>query len=141
MNLDKKGLVEHTDATKARSEDDTSAAIWKVNNMKTFANLCTMINPSLQSMVRNAATTAEAWEIWKRFFLRRSIQNRVQMRRQLHEFKMHKGASVMDHFLKFDELCMSTQAIGDEVAHDERLVIMLGSLSDENDPIVRLSRT
>ena len=100
-----------------------------------------MINPSLQSMVRIAATTAESWGILKSFFLRRSIHNRVQLRRQMHEFKMQKGASVMDHLLKFDELSMSMQAIGDEVAHDERLVIMLGSLSDENDPIVRLSRT
>ena len=44
----------------------------------------------------------------------------------------------MDHFLKFDELCMSTQAIGDEVAHDEQLVILLGSLSDEYDQIVKV---
>ena len=84
MNLDKKGLLEHTDATKARSEDDTSAAIWKVNNMKTFANLCTMINPSLQSIIRNAATTAEACGILKRFFLCRSIHNRMQICRHPH---------------------------------------------------------
>ena len=62
MKLTKKGLLEHIDATKAPSEDDASAAVWKVNDMKAFANVCTMINLSLQSMVRNAATTAEAWE-------------------------------------------------------------------------------
>ena len=106
--------------------------------MKAFANVCTMINPSLQSIVRDAETTAEAWGILKSFFLRRSIHNRVQMRRQLHEFKMQKEGSVMDHFLKFDELCMSVQAIGDEVAHDERLVILRGSLSDEYYQIVKI---
>ena len=97
-----------------------------------------MINPSLQSMVRIAATTAEAWGILKSFFLRRSIHNRVQRRRQLHKFKMQKGASVMDHFLKFDELGMSIQAIGDKVAHDERLVILLESLSDEYYQIIKI---
>lgn len=138
MKLAKKGLMEHIDATKAPREDDAYASTWKVNDMKAFAIVCTMIIPSLQSMVRNAGTTAEAWEILRSFFLRRSIHNRVQMRRQLHEFKMEKGGSVMDHFLKFDELCVSMQAIGDEVSRDEQLVILLGSLSDEYDQIVKI---
>ena len=37
----------------------------------------------------------------------------------------------MDHFLKFDEPCLSMQAIGDEISHDEMLVILLGGLSEE----------
>ena len=44
----------------------------------------------------------------------------------------------MDHFLKFDELGMSIQAIGDKVAHDERLVILLESLSDEYYQIIKI---
>ena len=60
MKLAKNGLLEHIDATKAPSENDASAAVWKVNDMKAFANVCTMIIPSLQSVVWNAATTAEA---------------------------------------------------------------------------------
>ena len=64
IKLAKKGLLEHIDATKAPSEgDDAYASEWKVNDMKAFAIVCTMITPSLQSMVRNAGTTAEAWEI------------------------------------------------------------------------------
>ena len=54
MKLAKKGLLEHIDATKTPSEGDANASIWKVNDMKAFAIICTMINPSLQSMVRNA---------------------------------------------------------------------------------------
>lgn len=68
MKLAKKGLQEHIDATKAPSEGDANASIWKVNDMNAFANECTVISPSLQSMVRDAGTTAEAWEILKAFF-------------------------------------------------------------------------
>ena len=75
----------------------------------------------------------------KSFFHRRSIHNRVQMRRHLHELKIQKVAIVMDRFFKLDELCMSMQAIGAEVAQNERLVILIRSLS--SDQIVRLSRT
>ena len=51
---------------------------------------------------------------------------------------MKKGVSVMEHFLKFDELCLSMQDIRDEVSRDEQLVILLGSLSEEYDHIVKI---
>ena len=95
MKLPKKGLLEHLYKKEAPSKGDIIAAAWKVNNMKDFANVCTKVSPSLQSMIRSAQTTAEAWEILKSFFLRRSIHNRFQMRRQMHEFKIQKGVSVI----------------------------------------------
>ena len=135
MRLAKRGLLEHIDATKAPEEG--SSAIWKIEDMKAFAIVCTTICPSFQSMVRTAQSTAQAWEILKTLFLRQSIHNRVQMQRQLHEFKMQKGGNMMDHFLKFDEMCMSMQAIGDEVSQEKQLVILLGSLSEEYDQITK----
>ena len=50
---------------------------------------------------------------------------------------MQKGEGMMDHFLKFDEVCLSMQAIGDEVSRDEKLVILRGSLSEEYDQSVK----
>uniref|UniRef100_A0AAV1U6D5 Polyprotein n=1 Tax=Peronospora matthiolae TaxID=2874970 RepID=A0AAV1U6D5_9STRA len=66
------------------------------------------------------------------------MHNRVQLRRQLHEFKLAKGGSIMDHFLRFDELCMTMQAVGQEISQDEHLVILLGSLTRDYDPIVKI---
>ena len=43
----------------------------------------------------------------------------------------------MDHFLRFDELCMTMQAVGQEISPDEHLVILLGSLTRDYDPIVK----
>uniref|UniRef100_A0AAV1U517 Polyprotein n=1 Tax=Peronospora matthiolae TaxID=2874970 RepID=A0AAV1U517_9STRA len=138
MRLAKKGLLEHLDAMKAPEEGDASASTWKVNDMKAFAIVSTMISTNLQSMVRTAETTAKAWDILKTFFLRQSMHNRVQLRRQLHEFKLAKGGSIMDHFLRFDELCMTMQAVGQEISQDEHLVILLGSLTRDYDPIVKI---
>uniref|UniRef100_A0AAV1T807 Polyprotein n=1 Tax=Peronospora matthiolae TaxID=2874970 RepID=A0AAV1T807_9STRA len=106
--------------------------------MKAFAIVAPMVSTNLQSMVRLAKSTAEAWDILKNFFLRQSMHNRVQLRRQLHEFKLAKGGSIMDHFLRFDELCMTMQAVGQELSPDEHLVILLGSLTKEYDPIVKI---
>ena len=78
---------------KAPEEGDISASTWKVNDMKDFAIVTTMTSTNLQSMVRLANYTAEAWDILKNIFLRQSMHNRVQLRRQLHEFKLSKGES------------------------------------------------
>ena len=47
MKLAKKGLMVHIDATKAPSEGGVNSSIWKVNDIKAFAIICTMINSSL----------------------------------------------------------------------------------------------
>ena len=46
----------------------------------------------------------------------------------MHEFRMQEGGSVMDYFLKFDEVCVSMQVIGEEGLRDEHLVMLLDSL-------------
>ena len=69
MRLTKKGLLEHLDAMKAPEERDASVSTWKVNDMKAFEIVSTMISTNLQSMVRTAKTTAEAWDILETFFL------------------------------------------------------------------------
>ena len=69
MRLAKKGLLEHLDAMEAQEEGDASASTWKVNDMKAFAIVSTMISTNLQPMVRTAKTKAEAWDILKTFFL------------------------------------------------------------------------
>ena len=59
IKIPRKGMLEHIDATKTPGEDDASALIWKVNDMKSFADVHTMVSPSHHSMVWNAGTTAE----------------------------------------------------------------------------------
>ena len=138
MKLAKKNLLVHLDATKAPQEGDPMLGTWQVNDMKAFAIVSTMIDVRYQSMVRNCQTAAEAWMTLKNFFVRQSVHNRVQVRRQLHEFKMAKGSNIMDHLMKFDELCLSLATIGDAVSESEQLVILLGSLPDDYDAIIKI---
>ena len=44
----------------------------------------------------------------------------------------------MDHFMRFDELCMTMQAVGQEISPTEYLFILLGSLTRDYDPIVNI---
>ena len=43
----------------------------------------------------------------------------------------------MDHFLRIDELCVSMQAVSQEISADEHLVILLGSLTREYDQMFK----
>ena len=89
-------------------------------------------------MVRECETAVEAWEVLQTFFAKKNLHYRVQLRKQLHEFVMETGTSLMDHLLKFDELCLKLRAAGDNMDDDEKLVLLLGSLSSEYDDILRI---
>lgn len=105
--------------------------------MKAFAIVCTTIQSKFLIVLQDGAVNCTRLGDFKDLFLRQSIHKRVQRQRQLQEFKMQKGGNMMDHFLKFDEMCMSMQAIGDEVSQEKQLVILLGSLSEEYDQITK----
>ncbi|CAI5722170.1 unnamed protein product [Peronospora effusa] len=111
---------------------------WKVADMKALAVLVKLLSPTYQCMFRECESAFEAWEVLKTFFAKKNLHNRVQLRKELHEFVMETGASLMDHLLKFDELCLKLGAAGDSMDDDEKLVLLLGSLSSEYDDMVRI---
>ncbi|GMF15576.1 unnamed protein product [Phytophthora lilii] len=122
----------------AVQRDDTK---WRVEDMKALAVLVKMLSPTYQSMVRECKTAHEAWEMLKNFFSKKNLHNRVQLRKQLHEFSMESGADLMEHMLNFDELCLKLSAAGDNVSEDEKMAILLGSLPSEYDAMVRIIET
>lgn len=74
----------------------------------------------------------------REFFVKRSLHNRVQLRKELHEFEMRAGDDLMVHLMRFDELCMRLAAVGDALQEDEKLVILLGSLSSNYNQMMRI---
>jgi hypothetical protein len=44
----------------------------------------------------------------------------------------------MDHLMRFDELCLKLAAAGEIIRDDEKLVVLLGSLPQEYDAMVRI---
>ena len=139
MMLARKNLLGHIDGSKPPPANDAAALLeWKASDMKAFAILATMLSQQYQTMIRTARTANHVREILQQFFVKNSLHNRVSLRRRLHEFKMDKGDNLMDHFMRFDELVMSMGATGDPMTEDEMLVVLLGSLSEEFNNIVRI---
>ncbi|KAE9035953.1 hypothetical protein PR002_g7311 [Phytophthora rubi] len=111
---------------------------WKAADMKALAVVAKMLSPTYQSMVREAASALEAWEILRAFFVKQSLHNRVQLRKQLHEFTLSSGGDLMGHIVRFDDICSRLAAVGETMSEDEKVVILLGSLPQEYDAMVRI---
>nr|CCA27417.1 putative polyprotein [Albugo laibachii Nc14] len=54
---------------------------------------------------------------------------------------MTKRAYVLEHFSKFNEIRESISVIGDRMDEDEKIIILLGIISDDHDPIVKIIET
>uniref|UniRef100_A0AAV1T3D6 Polyprotein n=1 Tax=Peronospora matthiolae TaxID=2874970 RepID=A0AAV1T3D6_9STRA len=115
MALARKDLLDH-DLAKPEPAVLRENPGWKVADMKTLAVLVKLFSPTYQCMVRECESVIE----------------------ELREFVMEIGTNLMDHLLKFDELCLKNRAAGDSMDDNEKLVLLLESLSSEYDDMVRI---
>nr|CCA23658.1 putative polyprotein [Albugo laibachii Nc14] len=139
MRLARKNLLDHIEGpVNVKEEDATVVAVWRANDLKAFSILSTTLSTQYQSMIRNTTSTKHLWDTLKDFFVRKNLHDRMHLRRQLHDFKMERGSNLMEHMMKFDKLTMSMSAIGDVMAEQEMLVVLLGSLSEDYEPITSI---
>ncbi|POM64196.1 Retrotransposon Tca5 Polyprotein [Phytophthora palmivora] len=110
---------------------------WRASDMKALGVLVRLLGPSYQTMVRDALSAAQAWGILREFIVQQNLYNRVQLRKELHEFLMSAGGDLMAHLMAFDDICLRLTAVGETLAEDERIVIPLGSLPQEYDGMVK----
>lgn len=137
MALARKELLHHItikpgDAARQEAED------WRVAGMKDLVVAEKMLSPTYQSMIRDARSAFETCETLHQFFAKQSMHNRVQIRKQLHEFSMGAGENIMEHIVRFYELCARLGAVGEHMGEDEKVFVLLGSLPNEYDAMVRI---
>ncbi|GMF18895.1 unnamed protein product [Phytophthora fragariaefolia] len=115
-----------------------STAAWEAAGLKAQVELMKLLGHTYQSMVRESSSAIQAWETLPGFFVKQNLHNRVQLRKHLQAFEMSTGDDLLQHLMQFDEMCLRLSAVGDEVAEDERLVILLGSLPQDYDRTVKI---
>jgi hypothetical protein len=91
---------------------------WIASDLKAFAILAEMLPPVYQSMLRKARSTVEAWKTLKVFFLKQSLHNRVLLCKEFHELVMTSGENLMDHVVRFDDICAKLSAVGEKMGED-----------------------
>jgi hypothetical protein len=136
MSLVRKGVADHV-LVKPEPHMQQSSN-WKADDLKALALIVKRLSPMFQTMIREAQTAYDAWEILRAFFAKQNLHNRVQLRKQRSDFELEEGGNLMDHLMQFDELCLKLAAAGEIIRDDEKLVVLLGSLPREYDAMVRI---
>lgn len=119
MTLARKDLLEHVqDLTGMKPADAAKreTAEWKAADFKALAVISKLLSPVYQTMIRECSSAKEAWKTLRDFFVKKNLHNRVMLRKQLHEFQMAPGSDLLDHLLKFDDLCLRLSAVGDDLS-------------------------
>ena len=137
MTLARKSLIDHI-VIKPEQAAQRDTPEWKASDLKALAVLVKLLNPTYQSMVRSAQSAFKAWEMLRLFFAKQNLHNRVQLRKQLSDFELETGGDLMAHLLRFEELYLKLSAAGERIDDDEKLVVLLGSLPEDYDAMVRI---
>ncbi|OWZ03488.1 polyprotein [Phytophthora megakarya] len=137
MALARKDLLSHIEL-KAQDDALRDTPEWKAADMKALGVLVKLLGPNYQTMIRDATSAGQAWGILREFFVKQNLHNRVQLRKELHDFEMPVGGNLMNHLMAFDDICLRLTAVGDALAEDERIIILLGSLPQEYDGMVKI---
>ena len=113
MTLARKGVHTHIDSKPEPQQLQDPK--WKAEDIRALALIVKSLSPTFQTMVREASTAWEAWEILRVFFSQQNLHNRVQLRKQLSEFELEEGGNLMNHLMRFDELCLKMAAVGEKI--------------------------
>ena len=135
MTLARKGVIEHV---LEKPETIKQSSTWKVNDLKALAIIVKLLSPTYQTMVRTAQSAYDAWDTLRSFFVQQNLHNKVQLRKKLSKVQLEEGGNLMNHLMQFDELCLKLVAVGETIGDDEKLVILLGSLPQEYDMMIRI---
>ena len=55
-----------------------------------------------------------------RFFVQQNLHNIVQLRKQLSRVQLEEGGNLINHLMRFDDLCLKLVAVGETIGDDEK---------------------
>ena len=76
------------------------------------------------------------WDTLCQFFERKTVSNKVFTLMQFYGLRMKKGARILDHLRKLDELADQLAAIGEEVKEVHKVAVLLRSVQETYSTLV-----
>ncbi|KAG3018329.1 hypothetical protein PC121_g25006 [Phytophthora cactorum] len=81
-------------------------------------------------LVRSAKDAHDAWSRLKGHFEKKSLANKLFLRRRFFTTMMDEGDGVLEHINKIKTLAEQLDAVGAPVSEDDLVITLLGSLSE-----------
>lgn len=91
-----------SDCNSSTNEDTIESTEWKLNDKRALPILSTTLSPNFQKTVRAKVGAKHLWDTLQQFFVRKCVQNKVQIRRKLHEFEMFKEQKLVDGLMNLE---------------------------------------
>uniref|UniRef100_A0AAV1VCM9 Retrovirus-related Pol polyprotein from transposon TNT 1-94-like beta-barrel domain-containing protein n=1 Tax=Peronospora matthiolae TaxID=2874970 RepID=A0AAV1VCM9_9STRA len=111
-------------------ETQLDQATYKRKSRKAMAVICLAMEDSQLPLVRSASGACDAWSRLEDHFEKKSLANKLFLRRRFFTTMMEEGDDVLEHINKLKTLAEQLEAVGAPVCEDDLVITLLGSLSD-----------
>ena len=105
-------------------------ALFKKKSRKALAMICLAMEDSQLPLVRSASGAHDAWSRLEEHFEKKSLANKLFLRRRFFTTMMEEGEDVLMHINKVKTLAEQLDAVGAPVSEDDLVITLLGSLSE-----------
>ncbi|KAF1332521.1 reverse transcriptase, partial [Globisporangium splendens] len=105
-------------------------AAFKRKSRKAMATICLAMEDSQLPLVRSASGAHDAWSKLEDHFEKKSLANKLFLRRRFFTTMMEEGDDVLAHINKVKTLAEQLDAVGAPVSEDDLVITLLGSLSE-----------
>jgi hypothetical protein len=104
--------------------------VYQRKSRKAFAMVCLAMEDSQLPLVRSASGAHDAWSRLEAHFERKTLANKLFMRRRFFTTMMEDGDDVQQHINKLKTLAEQLDAVGAPVSEDDLVITLLGSLNE-----------
>ncbi|GMG18810.1 unnamed protein product [Phytophthora fragariaefolia] len=105
-------------------------ALFRKKSHKALAMICLAMEDSQLPLVRSAKDAHDAWSRLEGHFEKKSLANKLFLRRRFFTTMMDEGDGVLEHINKIKTLAEQLDAVGAPVSEDDLVITLLGSLSE-----------
>ena len=105
-------------------------ATYKRKSRKAMAMICLAMEDSQLPLVRSANGAHDAWSRLEGHFEKKSLANKLFLRRRFFTTMMDEGDDVLQHINKIKTLAEQLDAVGAPVSEDDLVITLLASLSE-----------
>jgi len=105
-------------------------AVFQKKSRKAMAIICLAMEDSQLPLVRSASGAHDAWSRLEEHFEKKSLANKLFLRRRFFTTMMDEGDDVLAHINKLKTLAEQLDAVGAPVNEDDLVITLLGSLSE-----------
>jgi hypothetical protein len=109
---------------------EADQVVFKRKSRKAMATICLAMEDSQLPLVRSASGAHDAWSRLEDHFEKKSLANKLFLRRRFFTTMMEEGDDVLGHINKLKTLAEQLDAVGAPVGEEDLVITLLGSLSE-----------